>query len=184
MSVFTSQVVTTPNVATKERPQTNILELFLAHQQKLHAYFYARLRNREASADLVQETFLRFTKKKYDSYGSCAVAYLYRIASNLVIDHVRRDRRRRTECVAPDCLTDISDDTQEPPEIVDACEQIQRLQRAVQDLPERTRRVLILYRLKEFTYSEVAARLAISESSVQKHLAKALEQVRQHVGPG
>lgn len=54
---------------------------------------------------------------------------------------------------------------------------LQQLRDAVAELPERTQQIFRLNRLEGLTYAEVARRLGISDSSVQKHLAKALAHV-------
>jgi RNA polymerase sigma factor (sigma-70 family) len=64
---------------------------------------------------------------------------------------------------------------------MDTRERLDRLRSVIQELPERTRQVFVLHRIEELTYGEVAARLGISESSVQKHLAKALQYVVQRL---
>jgi RNA polymerase sigma factor (sigma-70 family) len=157
--------------------------LFLAHRRELHAYLTERLRDRDLANDLAQETFLRFAEQG----GNVAIthdrSYLYRTARNLAIDHVRRTGRHRTDVTAHDDLVDIPEDLPSVEEVVDSRERLGQLRSVIQELPERTRQVFVLHRIEELTYEEVALRLGISESSVQKHLAKALKYAVQRLGP-
>lgn len=162
----------------------DLRRLFLAHRRELQAYLTERLRDRDAAADLTQETFLRFAEQ----HAQAAVvvhdrSYLYRTARNLAIDHVRRGDRQRTESSANDDLADIPEDFPAVDRVVDARRRLDRLRAAVLELPERTRQIFVLHRIDGLTYGEVAARLGISESSVQKHLAKALRHVMRRTNP-
>lgn len=153
--------------------------LFLAHRRELQAYLTKKLRDCEAAADLTQETFLR-----YAELGSSAGAtissersYLYRMAHNLAVDHARQRLRRKTDVASEADLAHVADDRPTLEDEADARQRLERLRLIVDELPELTRRIFILNRIDGLTYSQVAARLGISDSSVQKHLAKALFHV-------
>jgi RNA polymerase sigma factor (sigma-70 family) len=158
-------------------------KLFLAHRRELQSYLTRRLRDREMAADLTQEAFLRFVEQ---GAGAAVVhdrSYLYRTAQNLAIDHVRRGERQRTHAVAHEDIADIPEDRPNPEEALEGRQRLDLLRAAVQQLPDRTREIFVLHRIEALTYDEVAARLGISESSVQKHLAKALQQIVQRTKP-
>ncbi|MEZ2127591.1 MULTISPECIES: RNA polymerase sigma factor [unclassified Sinorhizobium] len=153
--------------------------LFLAHRRELQAYLTKKLRDSDAAADLTQETFLR-----YAELGSSAGAtvsnersYLYRMAHNLAVDHARQRLRRKTDVTSDEDLTHIADDRPTLEDETDARQRLERLRQIVDELPELTRTIFILNRIDGLTYSQVAANLGISDSSVQKHLAKALLHV-------
>jgi RNA polymerase sigma factor (sigma-70 family) len=155
--------------------------LFLAHRRELHAYLTEKLRDRETATDLTQETFLRFAEQR----GGAAIlhdrSYLYRTAHNLAVDHLRQGERRRTDTTAHDDMADIPEDRPSVEDVIDARQRLDHLRAVIQELPERTRQAFMLHRVEELTYVEVAARLRISESSVQKHLARALHHVMQRI---
>jgi RNA polymerase sigma factor (sigma-70 family) len=157
--------------------------VFLAYRRELQAYLALRLGDREMAADLTQETFLRFAEQAGGAPVRHERSYLYRTAQNLAIDHLRRIERQRTDAVEPETVAHIPEDRPNPEEAVEARERALALRAALAELPERTRRIFTLNRLEGLTYGEVAARLGISESSVQKHLAKALQHVMRRVRP-
>ncbi|WP_425406671.1 RNA polymerase sigma factor [Hwanghaeella sp.] len=157
--------------------------LFRDHRRELQAYLTETVRDPELAADLTQETFLRYARQIEDASGAVqhVRSYLYRTARNLAIDHVRQQARQRTDAVENDILDRLADDT---PSVEDAAISRQRLdvlRQAVGDLPDRTRRIFILSRLEGMKQKEVAELLKISESSVRKHLAMALQHVMQRV---
>ncbi len=161
----------------------DIKGLFLAHRRELQAYLTEKLRDADIAADLTQETFLRYAER---GQGDGAVivhdrSYLYRTAHNLALDHIRRRARQRTDAVANQDLARMPADRPSPEESIDACESLDRLRTAIEELPERTRQVFVLGRIENLSYREIADRLAISESSVQKHLARALHHVMRRV---
>lgn len=161
----------------------DILGLFLAHREELHAYLTRKLRNADIAADLTQETFLRFAEcRKTD--GGAAVghqrSYLYRTAHNLAIDHLRREQRRKTES-CESALAVAVDESPSPEDIVGGRDDLALVRAALMELPERTKQVFILTRMNGLTYAEAAERLRISDSSVQKHLAKAVKHVMQRL---
>lgn len=164
----------------------DIKRLFLAHRRELHAYLTRKLRDAEAAADLTQETFLRFAEQH--KAGSAAVivherSYLYRTAHNLAVDHVRQQRHEQTDAFPDEALAEIPHDHPSPEQAVAGRDELDRVRAALLELPERTRQVFALARIEGLTYREVAERLEISDSSVQKHLAKAIKHVMQRLRP-
>ena len=159
--------------------------LFLAHRRELQAYLTETLRDADTAADLTQETFLRYAEHRRGN-GAMVIherAYLYRTARNLAIDHSRKLARQRTDTVANEDLARMPADSPSLDHAADARQKLDRLRTAVEELPERTRQVFVLGRLEGLTHREIAHRLAISESSVQKHLARALQHVMQRLRP-
>ncbi len=151
--------------------------LFVAHRRELQAYLTERLHDGDVAADLTQETFLRFAEQGGAATIGQPRSYLYRTARNLAIDHVRQKARRRTDSVANDDLAHLADDTANPEEATDARRRLAQLRDIIAELPDRTRQIFVLNRVEGLTYAEIAERLEVSESSVQKHLAKALQHV-------
>ena len=167
------------SVASKD-----IKRLFLAHQGELQAYLVKLLRSSDRAADLTQETFLRFAE--YCGANPSAVitherSYLYRTAHNLAVDLMRRESREKTNALPDDELVDLADEAPSPERAVGGRSDLDLVRAAILELPERTRRIFVLARIEELTYHEVAECLRISESSVQKHLAKATKHVMQRL---
>jgi len=155
-------------------PEQDLRALFLAHRRELEVYLMRQVYCRDTAADLLQETFLRLVQQPPTTELSNVRAYLYRIARNLAIDHFRRDERRQTFPTPLDRLAGLPDQAVPVDQVLDAAQRLDLLRRAMAELPPRTREIFELNRIEGLTYAEVAQRLGISESSVQKHLARAL----------
>ncbi len=161
----------------------DLRRLFLAHGREVRAYLTRKLRDAETAADLTQETFLRFAEQHRPESGGAAVlhqrSYLYRTAHNLAVDHMRQRQRERTDLMPDDLLSCIADERPSPERQAAGHDELSRVRDALLELPERTRQVFALVRIEGLTYRETAERLDISDSSVQKHLAKAIKHVMQ-----
>jgi RNA polymerase sigma-70 factor (ECF subfamily) len=147
--------------------------LFLAYRREIQAYLTSKLRDSETAADLTQETFLRYAEQSGTSVNNDR-SYLYRTARNLAIDHIRERQRRQTDPTPAEEMAEIVEERPAPDQQAADRERLERLRQAMLELPERTRQVFVLNRIDGLTYAEVADRLDISDSSVQKHLSRAL----------
>lgn len=157
----------------------DIRTLFLAHRQELQVYLAQKVRNGETAAELMQEVFLRFAEQ--GEGGRAAIShprsYLYRAAHNLAVDHIRRERRGRIDSLPDEELAAIADPEPSPERVAGGRSDVAAARAALRELPERTRQVFVMTRIDGLTYAEVARRLEISPSSVQKHLAQAIRHV-------
>lgn len=84
--------------------------LFLKHADTLRGYLARKVRDPQLAADLVQESFLRLAEKPAGERIDNSQGYLYRTASNLLIDHIRQEARRKTDSVPHEALAEIEDD--------------------------------------------------------------------------
>ena len=159
------------------------------HKRELHVHCYRMLGSFEEAEDLVQETFLRAWRHRarFDETdgGGQFRAWLYRIATNACLDHIRRKGRRAEEVSSyaeipwlqpyPDRLLDeIAPREHEPDAVVVARETIELgFLALIQILPARQRAVLILRDVLEFSAQETADALETSVASVNSALQRA-----------
>jgi RNA polymerase sigma factor (sigma-70 family) len=122
--------------------------------------------------DLRQETYARVYESARTHRPEAARAFLFATARNLVIDRVRRERIVSIEAV-PDIESEfVLIDELSPERRTIARQELKRLAQAFDWLPERCREVVWLRRVLELSQRQVAARLGISERTVEKHVAK------------
>jgi RNA polymerase sigma factor (sigma-70 family) len=159
----------------------DIKGLFQRHAPALQRFLRRNNCDPHLAADLVQESFLRLTELTHRERIENGPAYLYRIAYHLLIDHRRQHDRRRTDMPGDDKLNALVDDSPCLEETVARQQRMDRLQRALAELPPRTREIFHLNRIEGLTHAQVARQLSISDSSVQKHLSKALAHVMERL---
>lgn len=151
--------------------------VFAANRRALHRFLIARRAGAEEADDILQELFLKIGKLTPGPIAD-PLAYLYRIADNLLLD-LRRSQNRRNvrERAWVDARHGSSelDDQPSAEERLIARERLQLVQKALSHLPERTMFVLRRFRLDGVGQRQIAADLGISVSAVEKHLQRAYQ---------
>lgn len=167
----------------------DLARLFVQHRDELQRFALRRLGNREAAADLVQDTFVRFTAAMSGaSTGTGATsapeidnprAFLFRITGNLASDALRHDRVV-AGVIDPVELSHNHPAALPSPE-VEAVDRdlLRRLQTALAELPEAQRRVLALKRVEGLSHAEIARRTGLSPAAIEKNLARGLRRLRE-----
>ena len=122
--------------------------------------------------DLLQDVFLNLAKSQPQTSIGNLTAYVFRIASNLVL---ARGRKPSWQSCPDDAALDVPDDTAFPPDrILASQEELRAVMQDIMGLPQRTRDVFLLHRFEDMTYAEIAEHFDISLSAVEKHMIKAL----------
>lgn len=128
----------------------------------------------DSPEDLLQEAFVRLQEYSARAPVENAGAFLMRTAINLSHDERRRGRFRHAVDPADRAVLELSDENPLQDEVFATRERLRAVQRALALLPPRTREVFLMRRVDGLKYSEIAQRLEISVSAVEKHVAKAV----------
>lgn len=151
--------------------------LFERHHAKLYRFCLRMTGNRQASEDLVQDVFMRVLKHKQSFQpGTAFSPWMFRIARNACIDHLRRSSH------APDLIEEPDTHTADQPDVDDQVqfgESVGLLRRALMQLPVDRREVLLLSRYEFKTYEEIARSLDSTVSAVKVRAHRAVKQLRQ-----
>jgi RNA polymerase sigma-70 factor (ECF subfamily) len=158
------------------------------HRRELQLHCYRMLGSLEESEDLVQETFLRAWRRRETYQGrSTPRAWLYRIATNACLDALQRNPRRPRGGEVPwlqpypDEL--LAEPEAEPEAIVVAKETVElAFLVAIQHLPPKTRAVLILRDVLDWSAKDTAALLETSVAAVNSALQRARAGLKEHLG--
>lgn len=145
-------------------------------------YFGRRGLNRDEAEDAAQEVFLRLSRHPDFSSLDSAEGYLFETAATVAVDHYRRERVRWS-----DRHTAYDEATHAQPDlsahrVVEARQELALVLSVLREMPERTRHVVALARLEHMRHAEIARRLGISVSAVEKHLVKGLKRLADRVG--
>ncbi|BCA56533.1 DNA-directed RNA polymerase sigma-70 factor [Nitrospira sp. KM1] len=153
-----------------------IESLFHQYRDELTRRLAMMVNSRDTAADLVQETYLRLLGLAEKQVVEQPRALLHRIATNLAIDHVRKDKSRLHVDDSMDAAMAIPSHAPSQERALEGKQRFQRFLQSTEHLPPRTREAFLLYRVYGYTYPEIAERMKISESGVEKLLMRALDQ--------
>lgn len=151
--------------------------LFGSLERPLYNVVYRWVWDRDEAAELVQEAFARLWQARARVRPDTAGAFVHRIAVNLAAS--RRRWRKLRRFLAPEDGAD--EGHARPDEAVLGAERATAVRAAVEALPEKLRRALILCELSELSYAEVAAVLEIPVGTVGSRRNAAVARLRDHL---
>ncbi len=160
------------------------------YRRPMVSFMYRMARNAAVAEDLAQEVFLRVYRSRA-SYEASAkfTTWLYRIATNLAVNHARDTRHERPEVtVSLDEPDDESGTTLELPDAALTAEQamVRRermlaIRSKVEALPEQQRLAVIMHKYQQMDYKQIAEVLKKSESATKSLLFRAYETLREQL---
>ncbi|MCH8820736.1 MAG: sigma-70 family RNA polymerase sigma factor [Acidobacteria bacterium] len=152
------------------------------YQNRLVNYLNRLIHDFDTSVDLAQEAFIRVYRNANRYQGQYQFStWLYRIATNLAIDEMRRRQRKGRvffhnvmHWIQRDDGTYVLPDVRPSPEkILDQAEKLKRLQGAMDTLPEKYRLAFVLKEAQEFSYEETSRILGVSLGTVKSRVHRA-----------
>ena len=148
-------------------------EMARRYSAPLTRYFRARVRSAADIDDMVQEVFLRLAARTQGGALDAPENYLFTVAASVLNDSFRRKARRGGAHELFDERVHAEADFS-PERVFLGQEQLRIVETALHELPERTRVVFVLHRYEEMSYAQIARRLEVSVSAIEKHMSKAL----------
>jgi RNA polymerase sigma-70 factor (ECF subfamily) len=158
-------------------------ELATRFREPLRRFFERRLRGRPDADDLVQEVFVRLTRQGHLQAIERLDAYVFQVAANVLRDHARRWAVRFEEAHPADLEDAGVEGGFSPERVLLGRESVERLVAALYELPERTRVIFALYHFDGVPQVEVARRLGLPVSTVEKHMSRANAHLLSCLGP-
>jgi len=158
------------------------------YRRPMMSFMYRMTRNQSVSEELAQEVFLRVYRSR-QSYAASAkfTTWLYRIATNLAVNHARDTKHERPENMVnidePDTDTgltvDVADGSLNAEQTILRKERLAAIRSRVEELPERQRMAVIMHKYQNMDYKQIAAVLKLSESATKSLLFRAYETLRE-----
>lgn len=154
-----------------------VLRAVLADRYDLiKARLTRQLGSEELASESLHETWLRLQRTDDPGPIQKPVAYLLHIATNIARDAQRREHRRlrRSEI---DAALEVADSAPTPADSAEARLELEALEQAINELPDRARTILIASRLEGLTHQAIADRLGISRRTVVYELKRTIEHL-------
>ena len=158
-----------------QKDPARFAELYENNVDRVYAYIARRVRDRNDAEDLTSEVFHQALAglPRFEWRGVPFAAWLFKIASNAIIDRSTRASKEREVPAILDLPTEVS-----PQEIENEIEQRARLFQLVDRLPVDQRRVIGMRFAEEKSIREIAHEIGRSEGAVKQLQFRALQNLR------
>jgi RNA polymerase sigma factor (sigma-70 family) len=150
------------------------------HRASLQRYFERRIKSRVDAEDLIQEVFLRLARRADFQSIEFIDGYLFEVAASVLQDRLRHRKSRsldlHDEYREVDSPTDFS-----PERVLIAKESVGQVVQALHELPEHIRMAFVLHRFEGMRHPEIAQRLGVSVSAIEKYIIRALTLIKKRL---
>ena len=153
--------------------------VYLHYYEPLCIYVLSFTSDRTIAEDIVQDVFLKlWTKRETLRPDGSLKGYLYRLTYNAFVDIYRKNKQLDIELqlFKRACLTELIEENKEQYQL-----RLEKVQKAVEELPPRCKEVFILCKQRRMRYKEIAEKLDISIKTVENQMGKALSLIRKKV---
>jgi len=163
-------------VDEQREKENRLASLYDEYFDKIARYIYARIGDKNEAEDLAGEVFLKALEslKSYKERGIPMQAWLYRIAHNLVVDHLRKVTKLKT---VPIDTVQI-ESGEDPVATAEKHIEMERVNEAMQKLTPEQREVVRLRFFGGLSSKEVGAMLSKSDGAVREMQRAAIEKLR------
>ena len=144
----------------------------------ISAYFARRIADRAEVEDLTQDVLLAIVRRGEIDGVEDIERYIFRSAANLLRERYRRAGRRPNISSDGSASNDRLVEELSPERLMLGAEAWQLFLTGLHELPERARTIFILNRFEELSGREIALRLGVSQSLVEKDMIKAISYLR------
>ena len=157
-------------------------------RKPLLSFFFRRTGDRCEAEDLTQQTFLRIYQISHGAPAKGADTFVFAVAGFLLKEHWRRRRGDgATSAARPgnlDAAADLPElrDDRSPEQVLLTRDSLAEALRLLAELGPRTHDIYVLFRLDRMKQKEIAARLGISVSAVEKHITRAAAHLARRLG--
>ena len=151
--------------------------LFERYKNPLFGYFYMRLKDRQASEDLVQNVFYRILKyrSRFRGHGQFS-SWMYRIARNACTDYITKNRRYVYE---ENSTLEKGQEGPTPEQNFLDKERAEMLNRALDLLKKDQKEILVLSRYQGLKYHEIGDIIGCPENTVKVRVFRAMKSLKQ-----
>ncbi|MDG1572142.1 sigma-70 family RNA polymerase sigma factor [Robiginitalea sp. M366] len=151
-------------------------QLFRTHSTTVFNFIFYKFGNEEKAHDAVQEAFVKLWENCAKVTPDKAKAFVYTVANNLYLNVIKAEKVRLKH------RPDQAPVTRQSPEyLMEEQEFGERLQAALNRLPENQRTVFLLHRIDGKKYNEIAELEGVSVKAIEKRMHLALKSLRENI---
>jgi RNA polymerase sigma-70 factor (ECF subfamily) len=173
-------------VTASKQGLVSVLEV---QRAELRRFLVARTGSEADADDILNDLWIKVSQSHFGPVAN-SKSYLFRMANNIILDRLREARRRErreSDWTASrhgghSSSAELADTAADPEQALIELEEARRLTDAIAQLPAGAQRVLRMHKLEGLSHDEVAQRLGITKSAVEKHMAVAMVHLRRLLG--
>lgn len=158
----------------------SLLASFAEHRQALMRFLVRRLGNPALAEAVARETWRRAAISPGGAVSGTPRSHLFRIATDMVIDH-QRHVGQRMESRAAEEAAFVADSQPSSENVVLYPGEFARLVRVIDGLPARCREVFLLCRVDGLSHADIADRLGICRNVVVSHMVNAMAMIEREM---
>lgn len=156
-----------------------VTEFYQQQHQSLLRYLQRKLGSLSEATDVAQLTYERLLRSEQIEEINNPKAFVYRMATNLAIDVIRKRKRIEEVDFSESDELDILADTKIGPErLVDMSQTLDLVRVFIAELPPKCRYAFLSYKFEERDYAEIAESLGVSQSMIRKYVLRAMAYCR------
>ena len=142
--------------------------------QALFRFIFFKSKDAKLSEDIVQDTFVKYWDKMETIGAGKDKSYLFATSKNLLLNHFEHQKvvKRHEESVTH------NEESSSPHYDLEVSEFKERLENAINALPDKQREVFLMHRVEGFKYKEISDLLEVSQKAVEKRMSQALKSLR------
>ncbi|MEM9647338.1 MAG: sigma-70 family RNA polymerase sigma factor [Bacteroidota bacterium] len=150
--------------------------VFKANSKTVFNYIYYKFGNEEKAHDAVQEAFVKLWENCSKVAPEKAKSYLYTVANNLYLNVIKAEKVR-LKYANPS----LEHSNESPEFLMEEKQYKEKLDKALNDLPENQRTTFLLNRIDGKKYAEIAEMEGVSVKAIEKRMHLALKALREQI---
>ena len=159
-----------------------ISEVFLKNINGYRKYLTKFLHSNHDIEDVIQEAYLRIQKVERSTEVKLPKSFLFKIVRNLALTAISRNAKQMARHIEDIDESEVIDDKACPERKLIAHQELRAFYEVViSALPPQCRRVFVMRKAYGYTHKEIAKKLGISVSTVEKHLINGIKRYEQYV---
>lgn len=170
-------------ISDTQEDQDSFEVLYTDFFTPIYKYVFYRIRDKEITMDIIQTVFLKAFMHKDRIQKQDALKYLYTIARNQLIDHLRKKHAISLDAVENFIEKTPDDSVLDPEKTTIVNNEKEFVQKMLSTLPELQREIITLRYLQELEYSEIAAITGKTEEALRQIVSRAMRILHKQYNP-
>ena len=164
------------------RTRTGFEHIVLRHRHRVYGYAYYMLGDADEAADVTQDVFLKLWSSRKQMEEKRVLPWLLFVTKNACIDQLRHRRTVRGVMTRDEVALDLAETHETLPDAsLEAMDLKEQLERALQELSEPHRSIVILREIQDMSYVEIGAALNLPLTTVKVYLHRGRKMLREKV---